>query len=585
MYADYFGFREKPFNLTPDPRFFYSNPVYQEAYANLLYGVWERKGFIVLTGEAGTGKTTLLRRLMDSLEPHTRFVFFYNTALTFEELLAFACEELGLSVQEQEGRLQRMQALSEFLVDQLRQGGTGVFLIDEAQNLGEEVLENLRMLSNLETAREKLLQIVLVGQPELEHKLDQPRLRQLRQRIAVRCRLDRLKEWEVGPFIDCRLRAAGCKQQDLFAPEAIKRIAFYSKGIPRLINTLCDGALLLAYATSRKKVSGGMVEEVAQDLRLKEKGPLLRVEGELLKTDLQKSPTPAGGEEPFPQRSGLRLWPGILLVLFFLAGAASLYALQARGQLVSVGLRAQSLWQRAGEFLHPLKQRLDLWLDASLPGKASPLPESKGPSSLSQEGDGVGRRASVVPQTAVEEKSRQAPSQGSPLGKGKGPEVPSGPGSREHTFPSGKGGRSIIIRQGATVSETVLKGYGSYSALALDLIKEWNPHIQDLDLVLAGERLFLPPLDRKALVGKQPDGSYRLILGSYRSLAKAERLAQAARRRGYGAKVVPRRVSRTLTLYRVEIGGLQGPGEVDQAWDLVDTSGLFYAAAAPAADR
>jgi general secretion pathway protein A len=269
MYASYFGFREKPFNVTPDPRFFYTNPNYQEAYANLFYGIRERKGFVVVTGEVGTGKTTLLRRLMDELDESVHFVFFYHTQLTFEEMLSFICEDFDLPVGTAAGSLQKIQALNEFLLARLSEGGTGVLLIDEAQNLSDAVLENLRLLSNLETAREKLLQIVLVGQPELELKLAQPQLRQFKQRVMIQCRLGRLKDQEIGPFIHHRLHVVGYDRQDLFPPEVIQRIAVHAKGIPRLINVICDNALLIAYGTSQRKVSPEIVEEVAQDLGLK----------------------------------------------------------------------------------------------------------------------------------------------------------------------------------------------------------------------------------------------------------------------------------------------------------------------------
>lgn len=270
MYAAYFGCREQPFRITPDPRFFYANEGYEEAYANLLYGIRERKGFIVLTGEVGTGKTTLLRRLMDELDKSVHFVFFYNTKLTFEEMLDFICQDFGLSVVSSASRLQKIQALNDFLLALLMEGGTGVLLIDEAQNLNDEVLESLRLLSNLETAREKLLQIVLVGQPELYRKLTQPQLRQLKQRVVIWCTLGALSDHEVGAFITYRLRLAGCERLDVFSPEAIQRIAFYAKGTPRLINVICDNALLIAYATAQRQVSADIIEEVAADLGLRE---------------------------------------------------------------------------------------------------------------------------------------------------------------------------------------------------------------------------------------------------------------------------------------------------------------------------
>ncbi len=268
MYLDYFGFREKPFNVTPDPRFFYTNPSYEEAYASLLYGIRERKGFVVLTGEVGTGKTTLLRLLMGNRGAATPFAYVYNTNLTFNELLSFVCKDLGLPAKHG-GLLHNIEILNEFLIAQLKKGGTGVLLIDEAQNLQEEVLEKLRVLSNLETASEKLLQIVLVGQPELENNLDRPELRQLNQRIAIRCRLRRLENREVDAFIHYRLGVIGYNGHDLFTPEAIQRIAFYSRGIPRLINIVCDNAFLICYGTSQKTVSAVVIEEVAHDLRLK----------------------------------------------------------------------------------------------------------------------------------------------------------------------------------------------------------------------------------------------------------------------------------------------------------------------------
>jgi general secretion pathway protein A len=271
MYNKFFGFGEKPFNVTPDPRLFYENEAYEEAYSSLLYGIRERKGFLLLTGEVGTGKTTILQRLMDELEPTVRFVYFYNTNLSFAELLTFICQELGLSVQNS-GQLGKITALNAFLLEQLSKGSTVVLFVDEAQNLKEEVFENLRLLSNLETRREKLLQIVLAGQPELENKLDRVQLRQLKQRIFSHSRLEPLQEDEVAAFIDYRLDAVGYGGDGLFPRAVVHEIVRHTNGIPRLINIMCDNALLLAYAEGHRNITLDCIREVARDLGLPAQG-------------------------------------------------------------------------------------------------------------------------------------------------------------------------------------------------------------------------------------------------------------------------------------------------------------------------
>jgi len=270
MYTDFFGFREKPFKVTPNPRFFFANRVYQEAYASLLYGVRERKGFIVLTGEVGTGKTTLLRRLMDGLGPETSFAFIYHCYQTFDQLLKAVCKDLNLPVNSGD-TIEKIEILNEYLIDQLKDGKTVALLVDEAQNLSSEILENLRLLSNLETSTEKLLQIILSGQPELDRMLDDPGLRQLKQRVAIYSRLDRLKPAEVGPFIEHSLRAVGYQGNGLFTEEAVQTIADYSNGMPRLVNIICDNALVHAYATSQQDVPASIIVEVAEDLSLNNK--------------------------------------------------------------------------------------------------------------------------------------------------------------------------------------------------------------------------------------------------------------------------------------------------------------------------
>ena len=267
MYNAHFNFREAPFGVTPDPQFYYSNAVYQEAWATLRYGIEARKGFILITGEAGTGKTTLLRKAMRAFGSNIKTAYIPNTLVGYTDLLRLMLTDLGLPVST-DNKSMMIERLTEYLIEQFKAGNIVALLVDEAQNLRLETLEELRLLGNLETDKDKLLQIVLVGQPELEQKLDQSELRQLKQRLVLRCRLKPVTRDEVESYMDSRLQTIGHRSEDLFDPDAVERVALYSAGIPRLINIICDNALLAAFALSKLKISAAIVDEVAEDLRL-----------------------------------------------------------------------------------------------------------------------------------------------------------------------------------------------------------------------------------------------------------------------------------------------------------------------------
>ncbi|MBM4243785.1 MAG: hypothetical protein FJ148_08215 [Deltaproteobacteria bacterium] len=265
MYLSFYGLGEKPFGQTPDPKFLYWNDGYRETIANLRYGIEERKGFVTMIGEAGTGKTTLLRKLLDDLGPDVVSVFLFNPNATFEEILEYTLGELGIPAPA--GRkLAMLQRLNEFLLAAFQEGKNTILLIDEAQDLETEVLESLRLLSNLETSKDKILQIVLSGQPELAARLAQPNLRQLKQRIAVRCRLEPLRREELPHYLAARLTVAGGRP-DLFAPAALDPIWSFAQGIPRLVNAVCDNALLVGYALGRQTIDAAVIDEVVADLR------------------------------------------------------------------------------------------------------------------------------------------------------------------------------------------------------------------------------------------------------------------------------------------------------------------------------
>ena len=378
MYGKHFGLEELPFSVTPDPRFSYNNSLYREAFATLRYGIETRKGFIVITGEAGTGKTTLLRRLMRTVEATVHTAFIFNTHLDFTELLRLVLNDLGIAHSASD-RLTLMAQLNDYLIEQLHKDHIVSVLVDEAQDLSDEMLEELRLLSNLETDRAKLIQIVLMGQPELERKLDQPELRQLKQRVAVRCRLAPLRSDEVAPYINSRLQTVGYKGKELFDLGSVQKIALYSKGIPRLINVICDNALLIAYATSQSKVSAKIIDEVARDLQLIEPSPVKVTEerkpasrqagydDERWRSEVEEFP--AVLKQPSRQPQDKRSWAGvtiaIVLAVIVLAGTV-LYSQQS-GSLAALGVNIDDLvgvrWKNPAQTQmkpaeHPLGERV-----------------------------------------------------------------------------------------------------------------------------------------------------------------------------------------------------------------------------------
>jgi general secretion pathway protein A len=268
MYTSYFGFKESPFNLTPDPRYLFLSPHHREALDHLLYGINERKGFIAITGGIGTGKTTLCRALLDQLNESTKSALIFNSFINEKELLEIINQEFGIHLDPGvQTKKEYIDRLNQFLLETFSGGGNAVLLIDEAQNLSLRVLEQIRMLSNLETEKEKLIQIVLVGQSELKELLASSSLRQLNERVMVRYELRPLANMDIQGYVEHRLVVAGGRGNVRFTKSAFKAIYRYSQGNPRRINAVCDRALLIAYAREKYIISQGMVGSAIEEIR------------------------------------------------------------------------------------------------------------------------------------------------------------------------------------------------------------------------------------------------------------------------------------------------------------------------------
>ena len=265
MYLEYFKLNEPPFDITPNPRFLFYSGKHREAFNHLLYGIRERKGFVQLTGEVGAGKTTLCRALLEQLGDNFSTAVILNPALNADQLIKAIAMEFSLDVKNAD-RVEMVAIINDFLIRQMAEGRESVLIVDDAQTLTNELLEQVRLLSNLETDDRKLLQIVLLGQPELRDRLNDPALKQLRQRITVRFHLDPLRYAEVAQYVQHRLQVSGARSGPYFTWGAMWRIYSYSKGIPRLVNAVCDKALLAGFVEQSERINHRLVGRAIREL-------------------------------------------------------------------------------------------------------------------------------------------------------------------------------------------------------------------------------------------------------------------------------------------------------------------------------
>lgn len=515
MINEFFGFPENPFHLTPDPRFLFLTNSHQEALASMIYGIQEKKGFVSILGEVGTGKTTLVRHLLNLLDPRIKTVFIHQTFLSFEELLKEILSELDLPLGDQ-SKFFLIRRFNDYLIQRLARNETLALLIDDAQNLSKEGLEDLRLLSNLETERFKLLQVVLVGQPELEEKLNSEDLRQLKQRIAIRRWIRPLTEEESRQYMDHRLNKVGSGIQKVFTSDAVSLICRYAKGIPRVINILCDNAFLIGYALQKKKIDEGIVREVLSDMGMRTKEERGKPEMALPAGLLDQSPA-ALGSFPFAEVSETQQGQtaGVPVESQRLAGDAGKDAdLPAFAPKIG-GFRKTS-WVLGGVLVFILFGFLFKEWRSHPPEKPekpaiAPLP--------------------VLPLTSTKEEVSPPPPQ-----------------------PAARKEKMAKVERGETLFMLAQRYYGQTSLTFVDHILMANPGIADPNRIWENQRIRLPEITEDSLILQGGDGAYRVWLETFLERQQAESLKGEFSSKAIGIEVLPRPVSPEKTWYRAVAG-------------------------------
>ena len=526
MYHAHFGLRESPFTLTPDPRYLFMSDAHKEALASMIYGVQERKGFVLILGEVGTGKTTLIRHLLGHFGDNVTTIYIFNSMVGFDELLQGILRELELPCPSRQ-RLDVIETLNDYLLRENAAGRYVVLIVDEAQHLSPEVLEELRMLSNLETSRNKLLQIILVGQPELGQKLGRPGLRQLRQRIGLVAELKPLTAEETAQYIAHRLEIAGHKGRVIFSRSALKKIHAAAGGIPRLVNVLCDKSLVLAFGDGARQISRKVVNQVAKDWVAFTRDP---------------APLPNAGQRragaadhrmrPRPRLG--RIAAGVLVPL-----AAVLLAVVAAQRYTNVldrlthqltGNTPSSLTATAVDTVPPAEVRVEAKpvVDARRP---EPAAETRRPEPKALE-----TRAASVPSSEKVEPT---------------------------VIPSV---REVSVRPGDTLSTLVFGAYGRADVMLLDHVKMANPSVADINVIEVGKRLRFPPLDAARMVHRQGSSHYVLHLTtvSRRENRVLDKLGSVVADQGRKLYVVPVRFTDGIEVYRVLVGDFDDQAQAEK---------------------
>jgi len=514
MYTQFYNFSEKPFNLTPDPKFLYLTPSHREALASMLYGINERKGFIAITGEVGVGKTTLVYTLLNNLNEKVKTAFVYHTSATFEQLLSYILMDLNITTDSQD-KITLLSKLNAYLTYNITQDETLAIIIDEAQNLPNKLMEEFRLLSNLETSKQKLLQILLVGQPELEEKLNSQDLRQLKQRIGIRRKIKPLNPKEREEYIDHRLKIAGSSSKNVFSSDAISAISKYSEGIPRVINIICDNALLIGYSHSLKKITGKIVKEVIEDLDngIEEETPSIA------------TPPPVIHEGKTFSRKTLAFFICsvvlfIALVLFALTNREDVNNSSSQENVVKLTQPAPEQPVTSTAHQPEIKQNIPIIESPPEPVPEKPLPKEP-----------------LVKEIIIT--------------------------------------KTTFLKEGGSLYSIALNHYQQANPTIYDLILRANPDINDIRLIPDEQEIVLPKITKDSFIIKTSDDSYKIFLGTFETRALATEETYKVADLGKQPTIKAHKFSAKDTWYRVTLGNYNRK-EATTKVDILIEQGVIY---------
>jgi len=502
MYETFYGFFAKPFEAVPDPRFLYASSSHLETISAVLSGIRNRKGLIVITGEVGTGKTTLVHSLLQRLDKKVKTAFVFHTTITFKDLMRNILRDLGVSFSDKEAPANLWNRLVSYSGQLSAQDGAPVIFIDEAQDLGEVVLEEL--IQRFSVLQSNPFQIILVGQPELEEKLKSGRLKPLEKKIGVRCQIKTLTEEESKKYIDHRLGVARSSNASLFTPKAQSLICAHAHGIPRIINVLCDNALLAGYTLSSHTIDDGIIRKVIK-----------RAEG--LNSRGILSFSIHSGRQGLFDFSLPRHTRRILVALFALVclGSFAMLALRYTGQARD---KAPSTLTR-----HPIGFD-SIQEPAHLQQESPRIYGGDSPPTVRNE-----KPASIEPAPSVSQKVDRK---------------------------EGKPGEIVIViaKEKDCLSDLARKHYGSATLSLLDMILAWNPEITNANLIEVDQRIKMPNITEESLMIRPHDGSYKIHVGTFWSPGESEVFRNETSLKGREVEIIPTKVAPEETWYRVMIG-------------------------------